>query len=101
MVGVRGIFWDWTFPAALEPLEEVFLYLSKGFLCRCRCHVVLLLCQQRLTEKNLKHRIRIVDKKFVKSENSFKSSHKPRKYKGLLMAKKARMTGKRAIPQGK
>jgi len=38
---------------------------------------------RRPTEKNLHHENPIGEKKFTKSENSFKTSHKPRKYKGL------------------
>ena len=56
---------------------------------------------RRATEENLKHQIRIVDKKFVKSENSFKPSRKPRKYKGFTRTRKARMAMKRARSQAK
>ena len=61
------------------------------------CGVVL----RRATEENLAPRIPFDKKMFTKSENSFKPSHKRRKYKGLLRTRKARMTRKRAIPQGK
>ena len=53
------------------------------------------------TEKNLKHRIPFDKKMFTKSENSFKSSHKPSKHKGFTRTIKARMTRKRARSQGK
>jgi len=101
MEGIPCIPWGWTFFAALKPLEEVFLGLSKGFLCWCWCHVVLGLRQQRLTEENLKHRIPFDKKMFTKSENTFKPSRKRRKHKGLLRTIKATSTSKRAIRQGK
>ena len=66
--------------------------------CMVWCGVV---CQQRLTEKNLKHQIPFDKKMFTKSENSFRMSHKRRKHKGLLRTRKARMTRKRARSQGK
>ncbi len=44
---------------------------------------------RRATEKNIKHGNHIGEKKFTKSENSFKPCHKPSKYKGLPRTRKA------------
>jgi len=45
----------------------------------CVCGVAL----RRATEKTLSHRIPIGEKKFTKSENTFKTCRKRRKHKGL------------------
>ena len=63
----------------------------------CVCGVALRLA----TEKNLKHGIPFDKKMFTNNENTFKPSHKPRKYRGLPMTRKATSTSKRAVPQGK
>ena len=77
--------------------DDSFHWIERGF----HRGVVWFGALRRATEKNLKHRILFDKKMFTKSENSFRMSHKRRKHKGLLRAKKARMTRKRARSQSK
>jgi hypothetical protein len=65
-----------------------------------RCSVCGLSALRRATERNLNHRIPIDKKKFLKNENTFKTSREPRKYKGKLSTGKAAPTSKRAEPLG-